>query len=100
MDAAPNNWSGFYVGTQSGYTWSSIDGGLSGGGADIAGAGTFSVDHDSEFAWGLMLGVQHQMGNLVLGVEGNWLSMIANNPGSTACPPTQHSPARRGSMTS
>ena len=78
---APTNWSGFYVGTQSGYTWSSIDGSFSNGGT-----GTFSIDHDTEFAWGLMLGVQHQIGNVVLGVEGNWLSMIVNNPGSTACP--------------
>ncbi len=52
----------------------------------MAGPGVFSVDHDTEFAWGLMLGVQHQIGAVVLGVEGNWLSMIVNNPGSTACP--------------
>jgi opacity protein-like surface antigen len=84
---APNNWSGFYVGTQTGFAWSQIDGALSGpGGALVAGPGAFSVNHDTEFAWGLMLGVQHQIGNVVLGVEGNWLSMIANNPGSTACP--------------
>jgi opacity protein-like surface antigen len=86
---APTNWSGFYVGTQSGFAWSSIDGSLDpqvGTTAPIAGVGTFSVDHDTEFAWGLMLGVQHQIGNVVLGVEGNWLSMIVNNSGSTACP--------------
>lgn len=79
--AAPTNWSGFYVGTQTGFAWSQIDGTFSAGGA-----GTFSVDHDTDFAWGLMLGVQHQIGNVVLGVEGNWLSMIVNNPGSTICP--------------
>jgi opacity protein-like surface antigen len=84
------NWSGFYVGTQTGFAWSQIDGALSGlPGAPAplpAGPGAFSLDHDTDFAWGLMLGVQHQMGNVVLGVEGNWLSMIANKPGSTICP--------------
>src|SRR5689334_20595022 len=81
------NWSGFYVGTQAGFTWTGIDGTLSGpAGAAVAGPGAFSVDHDTEVGWGLMLGVQHQIGSVVLGVEGNWLSMIANSPGSTACP--------------
>ena len=77
---APNNWSGFYVGTQSGFAWSSIDGSFSNGGA-----GNFSVSHDTEF-YGFTLGVQHQIGNVVVGVEGNWLNMFVNNPGSTLCP--------------
>jgi opacity protein-like surface antigen len=77
------NWSGFYVGTQSGFAWSSIDGSLAGAGP--AGPGTFSVDHDTEF-YGFTLGVQHQMGNVVLGLEGNWLNMFVNNPGATTCP--------------
>ena len=77
------DWSGFYVGTQAGFTWSQIDGAFSNGGS-----GTFSLDHDTEVGWGLMLGLQHQIGGVVLGIEGNWLSMIANKPGSTICPNT------------
>jgi opacity protein-like surface antigen len=33
-----------------------------------------------------VLGVQHQIGGVVIGVEGNLLSMFADNAGSTNCP--------------
>jgi opacity protein-like surface antigen len=85
---APAIWSGFYVGTNTGYAWSSIDGALApqvGAVTPVAGVGAFSVDYDTEF-WGLVLGVQHQIGNVVVGVEGNWMSMYVDKPGSTRCP--------------
>src|SRR5436190_12424639 len=54
---APASWSGFYVGTNSGYAFSSID-------TASPVFGNTSVDYDTEF-WGLVLGVQHQFGGIV-----------------------------------
>jgi len=76
---APASWSGFYVGTNAGYAFSTID-----TSSPVAGTST-SVDYDSEF-WGVVLGVQHQFGGVVVGVEGNLLSMFIDKPGATACP--------------
>lgn len=75
----PTNWSGVYFGVQSGYQWSSIDGGYDGGPL------VNEVDFDSGLV-GAHLGIQHQFGAVVLGVEGTWLSAIRDNPGSTVCP--------------
>ncbi|MGE3702263.1 MAG: outer membrane protein [Hyphomicrobiaceae bacterium] len=75
----PTNWSGFYFGVQSGYQWSDVDTHF------IAPPNDFSVNHDSGFV-GAHMGVQHQFGLVVLGVEGNWLSTLRDDPGETTCP--------------
>ena len=82
---APATWSGFYIGTNSGWAASSIDGTLGTPVGVGGGPGRYSVDYDTEF-WGLVLGVQHQIGGVVIGVEGNLLSMFADNAGSTQLP--------------
>jgi outer membrane immunogenic protein len=75
----PADWSGFYFGLHSGYQWSSID-------VSFPDFGTRAdVDHDS-FLVGGHIGIQHQFGAVVLGVEGNLDSTFRNNPGSTPCP--------------
>jgi outer membrane immunogenic protein len=74
----PTNWSGFYFGVQSGYQWSDID-------SDLAVGTSFDVTHDSGIV-GAFLGYQHQFGSVVLGVEGNWLSTLRDDPGDTSCP--------------
>jgi opacity protein-like surface antigen len=73
----PSDWSGFYFGLSSGYQWSSIDTRFTASG--------FSVDHDSGLVGG-HLGLQHQWGNIVLGVEGNLMSAFKNEFGATNCP--------------
>ena len=79
MAQAPTSWSGLYFGTQSGYVWSSMDADPTTG----AGTGT-SVDHSAEFVGG-QLGLQHQFGNVVLGIETGMQVAFRNNPTSTTC---------------
>lgn len=75
----PSNWSGFYFGAHSGWQWSQIDG-------DFLGAPTsFSVSHDSPVVGG-QIGIQHQFGNFVLGVEGTLTVAFQDDYASTACP--------------
>src|SRR5581483_62032 len=74
----PTDWSGVYFGVQSGYQWSSIDGGYP---TPLVN----QTDFDSGFV-GAHIGIQHQFGAVVLGVEGNWLSTLRDDPGSTVCP--------------
>jgi outer membrane immunogenic protein len=76
---APYNWSGLYFGVHSGWQWSSIDVGFPAFGT------AFAVDHDSPVVGG-HIGIQHQFGQIVLGVEGNLTSSYQNNPGSDRCP--------------
>jgi len=76
----PADWSGFYFGLHSGYQWSSIDGTFSNGGS-----GSFSVDHD-DWSVGAHIGLQHQFGVIVLGVEANIDSLFRGDDGSTRCP--------------
>jgi len=75
----PSDWSGVYFGLSSGYQWSSVSV------ENPAFPPGFSVDHDS-YLIGAHLGLQHQWGNIVLGVEGNWLTTFRNNPGDAPCP--------------
>jgi outer membrane immunogenic protein len=75
----PADWSGVYFGLSSGWQWSSIDGTFPQFGTH------YSVDHNSGIVGG-HLGVQHQFGSVVLGVEGNWLTTFAEDPGSSKCP--------------
>ena len=65
--AAPTtDWSGVYFGLQSGYTWSTIDQRF------VRFVPNDSVSNDFTAATvGAHLGVQHQFGSLVLGVEGS-----------------------------
>ncbi len=75
----PTDWSGVYFGVGSGYQWSSID-------AAFPVAGTaYSVDQNTGFV-SAHLGLQHQFGAVVVGVEGSWLSTLIDDPGSTTCP--------------
>jgi outer membrane immunogenic protein len=79
----PADWSGFYFGLHSGYQWTSTDNTLSGPG--LAGPGPFSVDYD-DWSVGGHIGIQHQFGTIVLGVEGNIDSLFRDKPGNTLCP--------------
>jgi outer membrane immunogenic protein len=78
----PADWSGVYFGVGSGYQWSTIDvahvpGGVFPGTTGIG----ISSDHDDAFV-SAHLGVQHQWGALVLGVEGGWMSTLRDRKGS------------------
>jgi len=82
----PSDWSGVYFGLSSGYQWSSINvsdpappAGL------VAIPGGITSDHANGIV-GAHLGLQHQFGNIVLGIEGGWLSTFRDRDGSSeAC---------------
>src|ERR1700674_878834 len=56
----PWNWSGFYFGVHSGFAWTDFD-------AAFVGIPNFGVSHDAPVVGG-QIGIQHQWGNIVLGV--------------------------------
>jgi outer membrane immunogenic protein len=62
----PALWSGVYVGGESGWEWER-------GRGDYAPAATSSNFHRDGVTVGLFLGYQHQFGNLVVGVEGDFI---------------------------
>jgi opacity protein-like surface antigen len=79
----PWDWGGLYFGVHSGYQWSSLNvqdptpppfGPLP----------SFGFDHDSMVVGG-HIGLQHQFGAIVVGIEGSLTSAYWNNPGSTTC---------------
>jgi opacity protein-like surface antigen len=75
----PADWSGVYFGVGSGYQWSSID--------VVNPAAGFGItsDHDSALVTA-HLGVQHQFGTIVVGIEGGWASTFVDRNGSSeAC---------------
>lgn len=74
----PTSWSGFYFGVASGYQWSNLD--LS---TNIA-VGSLDTSYDSPFV-STFLGVQHQFGVVVLGVEGGWKSTFRDDFGTESC---------------
>jgi outer membrane immunogenic protein len=74
----PWDWGGLYFGVHSGYQWSSVNV------ENPAFPPGFSFDHDS-FVVGGHIGIQHQFGAIVVGVEGNLTTTYQNNPGSTTC---------------
>ena len=63
--SAPYNWSGFYFGVHAGGAWSETEWS---GPANFYGVNRFSIE-PSGFIGGGHLGVQHQWGNFVAGVE-------------------------------
>src|SRR5262245_48961622 len=72
----PTDWSGVYFGIGSGYGWSDVAVGHNPAAAGIG----FESSH-SDGVVTAHLGVQHQFGSIVLGVEGGWLSSIRDNEG-------------------
>src|SRR5262249_17216983 len=83
----PADWSGVYFGVGSGYQWSSIsvDHVPSGVNPTFGSANTgigITSSHDDAFV-SAHLGVQHQWGALVLGIEGGWMSTLRDNKGSS-----------------
>jgi opacity protein-like surface antigen len=74
----PWDWGGLYFGVHSGYQWSSVNV------ENPAFPPGFSFDHDSMVVGG-HIGIQHQFGQIVLGLEGSLTSTYQNNPGSTTC---------------
>jgi outer membrane immunogenic protein len=75
----PANWSGFYFGVGSGYQWSNVE---------VVSAGyANSLDHDQSSPFvNAFMGVQHQVGAIVLGVEGGWKSTFRDDWSSERCP--------------
>jgi opacity protein-like surface antigen len=74
----PSDWSGFYFGVHSGWQWSSMDGSV---GTTPLGFG----DHDSPVVGG-QIGIQHQFGNFLLGIEATLTAAYQDDHASTACP--------------
>ncbi len=88
VQQATTNWSGFYFGAQSGFQWSDFDTGYPAFGT------SFDVSHDSWVVGG-QIGIQHQFGNVVLGVEGNLIVAYRDDYASTNCPNATYTCAAR-----
>ena len=83
---APTTWSGVYFGVQSGWAWADIGSTITaspGAGAD--GVGSDSVRHDAPVVGGQM-GIQHQFGNIVLGVEATLTVAYQDSYANVTCP--------------
>lgn len=63
------NWSGLYVGLDGGYAWGDVEGVFDSAGADSA---LSTLDTDSGLV-GVHIGYDHQIGNFVIGVEGDYM---------------------------
>ena len=85
---APTSWSGFYFGGQSGFQWSEFDTGYPAFGT------AFSVSHDSWVVGGV-IGIQHQFGAFVVGIEGNLIVAYRDDYASADCPNTSYTCAAR-----
>jgi opacity protein-like surface antigen len=75
---APTSWSGLYFGVHSGWQWSDINV------QNPAFPPGVTVDHDSPVVGG-QIGLQHQFGLIVVGVEGSLTTTYQNNPGDAPC---------------
>jgi len=86
----PANWSGLYFGAHSGWVWSQTDASFPGGNpaatiVGVAGQG-FSTSHDAPIVGG-QIGLQHQFGQVVVGVEGSFSTAFQNGTnGDDLCP--------------
>jgi outer membrane immunogenic protein len=67
------DWSGIYIGTQTGYEWARV--------RDTTAAGYLGDSRISVWDWGFHVGVQQQFGQFVIGVEA--ATNIAGQPNST-----------------
>ncbi len=84
----PSDWGGLYFGVHSGWQWSDFDTGYPAFGT------SFSVNHDSPVVGG-QIGIQHQFGNFVLGVEGTLTVAYRDEYASTNCPNANYHCAAR-----
>jgi outer membrane immunogenic protein len=76
----PALWSGVYVGGESGWEWERSH-------ADYAPAGTSNSFDRNGVTVGLLVGYQHQFGNLVVGVEADFIGNEFDTRNlNTACP--------------
>jgi len=80
----PWSWSGLYIGLHSGWAFADIDSHL------VPANLSDGTDHDSHLV-GLHVGLQQQIGNWVIGVEGNLSSAYREDFGHVVCP---HDPTR------
>ena len=90
---APTTWSGLYFGVHSGWAWTDVTSNF----VDATGAslGTNdSAQHDAPVVGG-QIGLQHQFGQLVVGLEGGLTVAYQNSWGSVDCPNTAFSCAAR-----
>ena len=75
----PASWSGVYVGVHSGWYWADYDN------TYVNNGGNWSVN-PSNAIYGGQIGLQHQFGNLVAGIEGGYSSPFKNDGDQTQCP--------------
>src|SRR5262245_29800897 len=86
----PYNWSGLYFGVHAGWVWSATSAFFplnSNPALQVAGnpGQGFGVNHDAPIAGG-QIGLQHQFGQIVLGVEGSYSGAYQDEPGVVLCP--------------
>jgi outer membrane immunogenic protein len=86
---APYNWGGFYFGVHSGWQWSDINAFYPDGNPALQISGvpgaSWGVNHDSPVVGG-QIGLQHQFGAIVVGIEGSYTTAYRDNFGPTLCP--------------
>jgi opacity protein-like surface antigen len=90
VQQAPTSWSGFYFGAHSGWQWSSMDSSTTTTPVVPVNFG----DHDSAVVGG-QIGIQHQFGNFVVGIEGTLTVGYLDDHASANCPNTLFSCAMR-----
>jgi outer membrane immunogenic protein len=85
----PYNWSGLYFGVHAGWVWSETNAFFPDGNPALQIVGVpgrgFGANHDAPMAGG-QIGLQHQFGQIVLGVEGGFSTAYQDNPGVDLCP--------------
>ena len=75
----PADWSGVYFGVSSGYQWSSVQ-------VESPNNPPGFTSDDRNALVGAHLGVQHQFGTIVVGVEGGWATTFRDHEDEVACP--------------
>jgi outer membrane immunogenic protein len=83
------SWSGFYLGLSGGWQRTNIDGVVTNftGGGPAPADQNWNVEQDSAILGGI-IGIQHQFGNFVLGLEANWSGTLHNGSTGQARSPT------------
>ncbi len=82
----PWDWGGLYFGAQAGWGWADVDSRITVSPlAGNDGVGNDSVQHDAPTA-GVQIGIQHQFGQIVVGVEGSLVSAYQDSFANVTCP--------------